>query len=256
MGARPIYLLSAQGTTAFLIAATLGANEGGRSSPDTRALAVTPGRAAAAQSWADYDADGRVDLFLCDPVDGDRLLRNAGAGRFVDETERAQLGAGIRSSAACWSDFDRDGVLDLARVCASGALRLDRGQGDGSFAQPIGSALPAELGAVVSLEWIDFDGDGFEDLSLGLAGGRTVLLRSLAGLAFERAELPSSEVPGVALATQMERGMPGVEAPADNADAPGPARADERNRSGGGPDAARRFARGGRRRSGPDSAAR
>jgi hypothetical protein len=61
---------------------------------------------------ADYDNDGRDDIFLT-TVTGGRLFHNEGNGRFTDATEQA----GIRNSdfavSAAWLDYDRDGLVDL-----------------------------------------------------------------------------------------------------------------------------------------------
>jgi hypothetical protein len=61
----------------------------------------------------DYDNDGAPDLLLTS-VGSVRLLRNAGAGRFIDTTVKAGLG-GRRafSTSAMWFDYDKDGHLDL-----------------------------------------------------------------------------------------------------------------------------------------------
>jgi hypothetical protein len=63
-------------------------------------------------SIADYDNDGRDDVFMT-TVDGGRLFRNEGNGKFADVT----ASSGIRNSEFCvsaaWLDFDRDGLNDL-----------------------------------------------------------------------------------------------------------------------------------------------
>ncbi len=62
----------------------------------------------------DFDNDGRVDLFFTG-VEGNRLFRNLGGGKFGDVTRDAGVGgpAGRWSTAAAWVDVDNDGDLDL-----------------------------------------------------------------------------------------------------------------------------------------------
>jgi hypothetical protein len=61
---------------------------------------------------ADFDNDGRIDLYLT-ALGGNRLFRNAGGGKFVDVTIRAGIADGGFSTSALWFDFDNDGNLDL-----------------------------------------------------------------------------------------------------------------------------------------------
>ena len=71
---------------------------------------VLPGMGASA---ADFDGDGRLDLFFtC--LGRNRLYRNVD-GRFEDWTDAAGVAGGDAdwSTASCWLDFDRDGDLDL-----------------------------------------------------------------------------------------------------------------------------------------------
>lgn len=65
---------------------------------------------------ADYDADGKADIFLS-VVGQDRLFRNVtelrGVPRFEDVTERALPKEELWGASAGFLDYDRDGDLDL-----------------------------------------------------------------------------------------------------------------------------------------------
>ncbi len=67
------------------------------------------GIAAAA---ADYDGDGRIDLFITN-WGPNKLFRNRGDGTFEDVTDRAGVGHAGFGAGAVWVDMDRDGHLDL-----------------------------------------------------------------------------------------------------------------------------------------------
>jgi hypothetical protein len=64
---------------------------------------------------ADYDNDGRTDLFICN-AGGNALYHNRGDGTFVDVTAGSGLdrkGKDLLSVGAAWFDYDGDGLLDL-----------------------------------------------------------------------------------------------------------------------------------------------
>lgn len=88
-------------------------NRGDGSFEDVSKAWGLPGdRASLGAAAGDFDADRRVDLFLCGPA-GYLLLKNAGKA-FEDVTEKA----GIKKSkslglTARWLDLDQDGDLDL-----------------------------------------------------------------------------------------------------------------------------------------------
>jgi enediyne biosynthesis protein E4 len=63
-------------------------------------------------SVADYDNDGRDDVFMT-TVDGGRLFHNQGDGKFADVTERSGLRNTDFCVSAAWLDYDRDGRSDL-----------------------------------------------------------------------------------------------------------------------------------------------
>ncbi|MCB9763705.1 MAG: VCBS repeat-containing protein [Alphaproteobacteria bacterium] len=81
---------------------------------------------------ADLDGDGDRDLFI--PSSGqDRLLRNDGRGRFVDDSPFA-IGAEARDGrAALAADLDEDGHVDLVVANDDGPLGLLRSDGAGRF---------------------------------------------------------------------------------------------------------------------------
>ena len=64
-------------------------------------------------TWADYDNDGDMDVYVVNDFAPNNLFRNDGAGGFTDVTEEtgtADIGFGMGAS---WGDFDADGLLDL-----------------------------------------------------------------------------------------------------------------------------------------------
>jgi hypothetical protein len=64
-------------------------------------------------SWADYDNDGRVDLYLTNEESPNRLYQNQGSNEFVDVAASLLAGASADDGGAAWADYDGDGDLDL-----------------------------------------------------------------------------------------------------------------------------------------------
>ena len=62
--------------------------------------------------WGDVDNDGDPDLFVY-RYGETAFFVNRGDGTFADATESSGLGHWVNSNAACWFDYDRDGLLDL-----------------------------------------------------------------------------------------------------------------------------------------------
>ena len=135
---------------------------------------------------ADYDRDGRLDLYFClynyyqgldqyrypvpyfDARNGppNYLFRNLGDGVFQDQTEAASLNVeNDRYSFACsWGDCNRDGWPDLYVVNDFGRNNLYRNNGNGTFAAVASEAQVDEAGAGMSACWLDFDNDGKQDI--------------------------------------------------------------------------------------------
>jgi hypothetical protein len=88
-------------------------NDGkGRFSDVTRAAGLAVELYGLGAAAADYDNDGKVDLYVtC--LGPNRLFRNLGGGRFSDVTATAGVGDAGFGTSAMFFDYDKDGRLDL-----------------------------------------------------------------------------------------------------------------------------------------------
>ena len=117
----------------------------------------------------DYNRDGKPDLFLAGAVvDGgqvrDLLLRNDGAGRFIDVTGEAGLAKPNPTLGCCVADFDNDGYPDLF-LTGVGVQKLFRNTGAGTFEDITAKAQLADLRTVcLTASAIDLDQDSDLDL--------------------------------------------------------------------------------------------
>ncbi len=148
---------------------------------------------------ADYDGDGRLDIYFCtymyylgldqyhypvpyyDARNGppNCLLHNEGNGRFVEKTEAAGLNIdNDRYSFACaWGDSNSNGLPDLCIANDFGSSQLYRNNGDGTFTVASKEAHIEDVGAGMSACWSDFDNDGRQDIyitSMWEAAGQRV----------------------------------------------------------------------------------
>src|SRR6266576_2900176 len=135
---------------------------------------------------ADYDGDGRLDIYFClysyyvgldqyhypmpyfDARNGppNFLLHNEGNATFLDRTEAAGLNVdNDRYSFACaWGDYNDDGLPDLYVANDFGRNNLYRNNGGGKFTAVSAEAGVEEVGAGMSAAWFDFDNDGKQDI--------------------------------------------------------------------------------------------
>jgi tetratricopeptide (TPR) repeat protein/peroxiredoxin len=135
---------------------------------------------------ADYDRDGRLDIYLCvysyylgldqyhypvpyfDARNGppNFLLHNEGNATFEDRTEAAGLNAdNNRYSFACaWGESAANGLPDLYVANDFGRSNLYRNNGNGTFTAVSGEAHAEDPGAGMSSSWSDIDNDGNQDI--------------------------------------------------------------------------------------------
>src|SRR5277367_2370444 len=141
---------------------------------------------------ADYDNDGKLDLFVTG-YGGNVLYRNLGGCKFEDVTEKAGVRGGGFSTGAAWGDYDRDGNVDLFvsryvhmpepgsnKFCKYKGLLVQCGpwglqgesdllyhnRGDGTFEEvSVKAGVHDDIGYYgLGAMWADYDNDGWPDL--------------------------------------------------------------------------------------------
>jgi hypothetical protein len=115
-------------------------------------------------AWADYDADGDLDLFVGFRGRPNRLYRQDG-GRFEDVAASVGLADTVETRAAAWGDFDADGDPDLYVGFATAEHRAKIYRNERTrFTDVAGEVGVQVAGVSRQPAWIDFDGDGDLDL--------------------------------------------------------------------------------------------
>jgi hypothetical protein len=129
-------------------------------------------------SWADYDNDGDLDLFVPAFDEGSRAILYRNEGSTFTEVG---AGAGIVDTSgqrsACWGDYDNDGDLDIYVVTRAGKPNvMYENRGNGTFSSvDIGAGV---VGDGHDACFADYDGDGDVDLALTFEDAPTVLLEN------------------------------------------------------------------------------
>jgi hypothetical protein len=148
-------------------------------------------RVSVSAVFADYDNDGREDLFVTTTMGGNALFHNEGGGRFEDVTEKAGVALVAHSQSATFFDADGDGLLDLlVSNTAKWTLDFDaqqnyfrggpnifslvaspkednnffRNRGDGTFVDRTGEAGLSGTGWSGDTAVFDVDEDGDQDV--------------------------------------------------------------------------------------------
>ena len=156
--------------------------------PDDFHFATTPQGSFTSVAAADYDRDGRLDLYFCcyvyfqseaqyrypvpyhDAQNGPpnflfRNRLNESTGYFEDVTAASGMHHNNNrfSFAATWCDYDGDGWPDLYVTNDFGRKNLYKNT-NGHFRDVAEEAGVVDLGPGMSASWLDYDGDGRPDL--------------------------------------------------------------------------------------------
>jgi hypothetical protein len=116
-------------------------------------------------SWADFDNDGLLDLFVCCENQPNRLYRNKGDGTFEEIAARAGVqGTGKTCKGCAWIDYDNDGYPDLFLNYLQGTAQLFHNNKDGTFTDVTGDmGIDGPKSGFSCWAW-DFDNDGWLDI--------------------------------------------------------------------------------------------
>lgn len=159
------------------------ANVGGRFEDRTEQAGLVEHVGGLNMTHADYDSDGDEDILLARGAWGgpqrNALLRNDGAGVFVDVTEAVGLAFPMMPCLTVpWADVDRDGDLDLfvGVESAEGGEPWQLFQNDeGRFRDVADESGVALTGLVKGAAFGDVNGDGAPELYVSVFGGENVL---------------------------------------------------------------------------------
>jgi hypothetical protein len=188
-------------------------NDGGLHFTDvTEAAGVRADGFSMGVASADYDNDGRADLFVAGV--GRNLLFHNAVGTFEDVTARSGIASAAWSVAGAWLDYDKDGWLDLfvvnyldwtpafdkfcgdrgrgirvychPRDLAGLANAIYRNRRDGTFEDvSTSSGVSALVGKGMSAAVLDADDDGWSDVYVTNDSVPSFLLRNTGKGRFE-----------------------------------------------------------------------
>jgi len=114
---------------------------------------------------ADFDGDGREDIYFCNQLGKNALYRNKGDGTFEEVAARAGVSLGDRVCvAAAFADTRNNGLQDLFVTSTRGGNVFFRNKGDGTFEDATQEAGLAYVGHSQTAVFFDFDNDGYLDL--------------------------------------------------------------------------------------------
>lgn len=142
-------------------------NNSGELAKVTGSIVVSEPSDSRGASWADYDNDGDLDLFVTNRNRRNFLYRNEGGNSFTD-IESSFITTQSRSSRGSgWADFDNDGDLDLFVANSGNQVNsIFLNNGDGSFTLDSGVMDIVAHHSTIGCGWGDFDRDGDLDLKI------------------------------------------------------------------------------------------
>ncbi|MDR3635526.1 MAG: CRTAC1 family protein [Isosphaeraceae bacterium] len=151
----------------FPMRGTLLHNDGGSFTDVTKQSGLDGPMNSNSASWADYDNDGYLDVFVCCERQPNQLYHNRRDGTFEEVANTAGLHEDGRywCKGAAWIDYDNDDFPDLfVNRLIDDSARLYHNNRDGSFTD-VSEALGVDGPHYGFSCWTwDYDNDGWLDL--------------------------------------------------------------------------------------------
>jgi len=126
---------------------------------------VADARDSEGAAWADYDADGDLDLYVVNREQNNALYKNNGSGGFSEVACEATIDNTDIGRSASWVDYDLDGDFDLYVVNVGGNA-LYRNDGNDTFVNIASGDIKNTGSSWISWtsSWADYDADGEIDV--------------------------------------------------------------------------------------------
>lgn len=117
-------------------------------------------------TWADYDNDGYLDLFVCGTINSrNKLFHNEGNGQFTLVTTGIIVNdVPSWSQGSAWADYNRDGWIDLFVANRFQSNFLYKNNGDGTFTKILSGSIVNDYGSSRACAWGDYNNDFWQDL--------------------------------------------------------------------------------------------
>ncbi len=161
----------------------------------TNGAVVSDGGHSIGCSWADYDNDGDLDLYVTNGIvngqEANFLYKNQGDGTFVRDTTSALVSDRQFSESSSWGDYDNDGWIDVfvGNSHWGGTSFLDflfQNQSNGTFQKITDGTIVNTAIDSRSIAWADYDNDGYIDMFIANEAGLNYLYKNDNGTGFTR----------------------------------------------------------------------
>jgi hypothetical protein len=142
--------------------------------------AITTGTLGNSQggAWADYDNDGKPDLYVSRVGSPCVLFHNDGNGNFSKVTSGTISSDSGGAQGTSWADYDNSGYLSLFVINNKSQNFLYHNNGDGTFTRITSGPPVTDIGDGHGCAWGDYDNDGYLDLLVVNRHGTNFLYRN------------------------------------------------------------------------------